>query len=262
MPATTQLAMTDVKAEKGMDWVISSRADAKAPEGSTTTRSSLKPLIRQMYEGGKTCREIEGETGIPSRTVARWLKEIGANVRKPGQRGAHVFMTADWLMSQYVIQDKSAERIAAENDVTARTVRLMLVSAGIEIRHTNKGRKFDDAMHRAHSNWLKGRYVGDKNPNWRGDAVPKYRRERNSAETKAWAAAVKARDGNKCVKCGAVERLHAHHIKRWRQNPALRFDLSNGMTLCKACHDQEHAHEIAHGWATGKGKKCTSTRHP
>jgi hypothetical protein len=30
--------------------------------------------------------------------------------------------------------------------------------------------------------------------------------------------------------------LHTHHIEPWSLNKALRFDLSNLVTLCKSCH--------------------------
>ena len=38
-----------------------------------------------------------------------------------------------------------------------------------------------------------------------------------------------------------------HHIKRWVDCPGLRFDINNGITLCRAHHDMikgdEHVYE-------------------
>jgi hypothetical protein len=35
--------------------------------------------------------------------------------------------------------------------------------------------------------------------------------------------------------------LHAHHIKEWEYYPELRYELSNGMTLCRRpCHKEIH----------------------
>ena len=50
-----------------------------------------------------------------------------------------------------------------------------------------------------------------------------------------WSAAVKKRAGYKCERCGKTKYLQAHHIIP-RTNYALRYDLENGVALCRACH--------------------------
>jgi len=57
-----------------------------------------------------------------------------------------------------------------------------------------------------------------------------------------WKDTVKKRDGNKCLKCEKTENLSCHHIKPWKKYPELRFEVSNGMTLCKVCHGKEEGH--------------------
>ena len=71
--------------------------------------------------------------------------------------------------------------------------------------------------------------------------------ERNRPEAKKWSEEVKKKDDYKCVRCGSEENLHSHHIKGWYSHPELRFDLSNGMTLCKSCHAIWHmtGHEVS-----------------
>ncbi len=40
-----------------------------------------------------------------------------------------------------------------------------------------------------------------------------------------------------CYLCEARKELEAHHLKSFIQYPDLRFDINNGITLCKKCHD-------------------------
>jgi 5-methylcytosine-specific restriction endonuclease McrA len=53
-------------------------------------------------------------------------------------------------------------------------------------------------------------------------------------------ALAKQRDGSRCVRCGASERLEVHHVVPIEQGGE-RFMLSNLVTLCRRCHeDEEH----------------------
>lgn len=227
--------------EKIEDWAISSRADVKAPEGSTTRESSLTPIAAQMYLSGKTLREVGAELDVPYKTINRWLSRAGVQFRKPGTNAEHQKLeNKAFLCQEYVTLNKSAEVIAKEHGQRPELILRMLKRLGIPVRRTNKSRKFNPAMHKKHSEWMKGRYVGDKNPNWRGAKVDPNTRLRASYPSKEWSLAVRARDGHKCVDCGKTGKLHAHHVKPWKTHPELRFDVENGKTLCPVCH--QHAH--------------------
>lgn len=64
-----------------------------------------------------------------------------------------------------------------------------------------------------------------------------YKQPRCTSATVRWGAAVRERDGHICQRCGTDKgRMDAHHIKPWRTHPELRFDLANGITLCRTCH--------------------------
>ena len=54
-----------------------------------------------------------------------------------------------------------------------------------------------------------------------------------------WANAVKNRDGHKCMKCGSTKDIQAHHIRPIK-NHGMHI-LSNGITLCGACHRVAHS---------------------
>ncbi len=56
-----------------------------------------------------------------------------------------------------------------------------------------------------------------------------------------WAKAIKVRDNFECVICGARGvYLEAHHINGWNAYPEQRYDLDNGVSLCRFHHDKFH----------------------
>lgn len=73
----------------------------------------------------------------------------------------------------------------------------------------------------------------------------KQKRGRNSPEYKLWRSEVFERDNYTCQKCYCVGRkLNAHHIKKWSTHIELRFEISNGITLCEKCHREVHHEKV------------------
>jgi len=77
------------------------------------------------------------------------------------------------------------------------------------------------------------RIAGHNHPCWKGGITER------PYLSKKWRAAVITRD-QKCVDCDTTDNLTAHHIKPWKDYPELRYDLDNGMTLCRDCHAKKH----------------------
>lgn len=87
----------------------------------------------------------------------------------------------------------------------------------------------------------KGIFAGEKNIFWRGGIATANKSERQLAmqtiEYKYWRQSVFVRDDYTCQEC--LERggkLNADHIQSWAEYPELRYELSNGRTLCESCH--------------------------
>jgi 5-methylcytosine-specific restriction endonuclease McrA len=57
------------------------------------------------------------------------------------------------------------------------------------------------------------------------------------------------RDKKKCQMpgCGHSKKLQVHHIRKWSSASSLRYEISNGITLCVNCHKsikgKEHHYE-------------------
>jgi len=67
----------------------------------------------------------------------------------------------------------------------------------------------------------------------------KRKRYKHSVDSKyiAWRKAVYERDRYACQICGhRGKNLQPHHIKSWAKYPELRYEISNGQTLCIPCH--------------------------
>lgn len=88
---------------------------------------------------------------------------------------------------------------------------------------------------------------GPLNLNWNGGpktSSAEKDRIRKSFEYRQWRTAVFSRDCWTCRECGDRSGrgheviLEAHHIKSFNDYPELRFVTSNGITLCKPCHNK------------------------
>jgi hypothetical protein len=83
---------------------------------------------------------------------------------------------------------------------------------------------------------------GEKHYRWKGGLT--WQRFKNP-EYIAWRNAVLARDAYICRDCGRQckkyeKGLAAHHLKSYTKYPEYRFDIDNGVTLCRNCHMERH----------------------
>lgn len=71
---------------------------------------------------------------------------------------------------------------------------------------------------------------------------------RKSPEDTSWIKKVNKRDNYTCVICNIKSRINTHHLYGYSDYPLLRYEVSNGVTLCasskklntKGCHEKFH----------------------
>lgn len=67
---------------------------------------------------------------------------------------------------------------------------------------------------------------------------------KSSREYHQWRLSVYVRDKYTCQHCFKhcnKKSIVAHHIKTWAEFPEYRFDIDNGLTLCRSCHAKVHS---------------------
>lgn len=82
---------------------------------------------------------------------------------------------------------------------------------------------------------------GALHPRYKGNARNRY----EDYEYKKWRKEVYQRDQYSCQRCGAKGvALEAHHVQHWATHPELRYEVSNGISLCLLCHATVHGREF------------------
>jgi len=85
---------------------------------------------------------------------------------------------------------------------------------------------------------------GDKNPNWKG-GFNGVQNLRWCPEYSKWRKSVFERANFLCQDCHTKHSrnnpIHAHHIILFSESVEFRFDIDNGITLCKKCHLIKHS---------------------
>ena len=91
--------------------------------------------------------------------------------------------------------------------------------------------------------WSRGRtveYSGEKHHFWIDGKAGERNSERNvdmqHGVYREWRRQVFERDNFQCRVCFFKGNLFAHHIKVYGKYKSLRYNLDNGITLCKLCH--------------------------
>lgn len=89
-------------------------------------------------------------------------------------------------------------------------------------------------------------FTKEKHPRWKSDMTQEEREIRDTFkrvnnEYKKWRIEVYKRDNYTCKCCGQTKGgLNAHHLNGYDNFKSQRYDVNNGVTLCKDCHKEFH----------------------
>lgn len=79
---------------------------------------------------------------------------------------------------------------------------------------------------------------GENNWSWKGGISPERVKLRESDEYYRWRNAVGTRDNFTCQCCGVkTKKVEAHHLFSFIQHENLRYNVNNGICLCRYCHN-------------------------
>ena len=154
-------------------------------------------------------------------------------------------------LNEWNAQRKYCSVECANKAPRAETTKLKMREAKKDFIPWNKGKTLSDS----HKQALRGKrgplkdtskMRGRRPWNKIGDGItPLNERIRKSPAYKQWRQKVYVRDNFTCVECGKHGGdLEADHIKAFALYPELRFEVSNGRTLCKPCHKKTETYGI------------------
>lgn len=162
--------------------------------------------------------------------------------RSPAHKGKA--LPEEWRMN---ISKANKGKIMSEDvreKIRRKLVGIKRGSPSLEARQkmseSHKGMKFS-LEHRKNISLANKKRIGELSPRWKGGVTPLNRRRRNRKDVFDWRKKVFERDFYSCqmpnCKTG-IRYLEAHHIKTVRDFPEFILELSNGITLCRLCHQK------------------------
>lgn len=189
-------------------------------------------LISNIYINSSSPLEIMCEFGHVSKKNIRHIKE---------GRGCKACRGVSDRQDFEYIKNKAEElglTILSTEYIDAHTKMNMVCNKGHQIEKTwhsiRHGQKCRECSYTDMS--------GEGNPNYNQDISEELRvKMRTIPEYSAWRRAVLKRDNYTCICCGKYNKKSVtHHVFNYRDNPDLRTDISNGVTMCEKDHLEFH----------------------
>lgn len=193
---------------------------------SDSTWQQVKSLLEEGISSAEIAERFKDEGITAAAIYTRNYKSWHINCRPKGRRlqanRGFTDSQEQEMVRLYTDENKSTPEIAAIFSCHPSTVQRALRWNGTKARR----------------DYNKGKLAGEKHPQWKGGKTKTIKYIRLTPEYKAWRKAVFERDNYACQNCGTKGTIQADHILPQCHYPELRFELTNGRTLCESCHRQ------------------------
>ncbi|WP_034658765.1 HNH endonuclease [Robertmurraya massiliosenegalensis] len=240
-----------------------------------------KEILYQKYMiENQTVSEIALEFGISKTKIKGLLRRNGYR-KSELKLSNNLYDDKEWLYEQYITLNKGYTVIANELGVSYTTILTRILYFGWKVKGHNDidkasprlGKKHTQtALEKIKKSRIKHRvnvtcyfcsrvfervnssYMRSEKLFCNYQCYKEYLKENrveteditDSAEYKEWRKKVYMRDGYRCKmpKCHSDSRdIAAHHIYPKKRFPEKCFDLQNGITLCRKCHEKTFGKE-------------------
>lgn len=129
----------------------------------------------------------------------------------------------------------------------AQKLKLSLALKGRTVWNKGKINEYSLVRSKEGKESFREKMSGRNNHRWIVDRTKLAKRqERNDSAYKEWRKSVRDRDHWKCkISNGdCLGKVVAHHILTWSKFPELRYNINNGITLCRFHHPRKRSDEM------------------
>jgi hypothetical protein len=203
-------------------------------------------LYNEYIVKGREANDIAKECGINQRTLREWISYFQLNNKYKSKTEK---LTKDVIEDLYFKQHKTSEEIGDMYDLTGNTVINVIRSYGYQIPNRSEllsiyynekdGYEKVRLSQSTMENRIKSscRQHGISVEEFKGFSTTEQHMARNNTYYKEWQRKVFKRDNYTCQCCGKRGgNLNAHHLYNFSEYEDLRYEITNGITLCESCH--------------------------
>ena len=196
----------------------------------TDKQRPIRDIARELYKNDKCSSSVLG-----------WLEKFGIETRDRSEA-----VRLQWVDNE---ERRQWQADFIRNKITGETREKI-----IEKMQTDEYKEKQRISKTGERNGMFG-VTGENNPRWNPERTHDQRvKERKTFEYANWRRGVFDRDNYTCQSCGDGKggNLIAHHLESYHSNKAARYDIDNGVTLCKTCHLEYHR---GYGWKNATRQK-------